>query len=93
MQELKNYIYKLKRDLIQRKKETEIVQKRIKEAILNSFQEEKVLNYIRTFYIKKDTLFIEATSKVIAQELFWRSDELLKEINQSQVNIRKIKII
>ena len=57
------------------------------------FKEEKVIKYIRTFYINKGTLFIETTNKAMAQELFWRSEQLKQRINQKKEIIRRIKVI
>ena len=93
MQELKKYLLKLKKEVIVKQKENFDIDKEIKEIILADFQEEKVLTYIKTFYVKKSTLFIETTNKAMAQELFWKSEELMKKINRQKPIITKIKVI
>ncbi|MDO8495566.1 MAG: DciA family protein [bacterium] len=92
MQDIKNYLLKLKKEAHKNQKEGDLVSSRIKEVIVANFENEAVLKYIRTFYIKKETLFIETTSKTMAQELYWKQEDLKEKINQEKVLIKKIVV-
>ncbi len=92
MQDLKKHLLRLKKEVIGKQKESKEVGDQIKKIVLSKFKEEKVLSYIRTFSVKNQVLFIETTNKAMAQELFWKSEELKRQINQKREVIKGIKI-
>lgn len=48
--------------------------------------------HLKQWFIKDQTLFLEAANKAFAQELFWHRSEILKKIGHTANKIRKIVI-
>lgn len=92
MYDLKKYLGQLKKELSKKKEERSVIEKRIKEVMAEEGKEVKVFDYIESFYVKSGTLFIESNSKVIAQEIFWKSEQLKEKINQKEELIKRIVV-
>lgn len=92
MRNLKKYLDQLKRELSKKKEEWDGIEERIKEVMADYDKKGKIFDCIESFYIKNGVLFIEASNKVVAQEIFWKSEQLKEKINQKEVLIRKIVI-
>lgn len=92
MYDLKNYLDQLKKEFSKKKEERNDIEKKIRAVMADDSKEGNIFAYIKSFYIKNGTLFIESSSKVVTQEIFWRSEQLKEKINQQEELIKKIVI-
>lgn len=92
MQSLKRQINKLK-ESFQTKREDHLQLERTLQGILRkTFPGIDAGKHLKQWFIKDQTLFLEAANKAFAQELFWRRSEILKKIGYTADKIRKIVI-
>ena len=92
MKDIKNYLAKFKKEIKKKEETNEVVYSQIKEIITKDFAGKEVLGYIKSFYLKNNTLFIETKNKIVAQELFWRSEKLKQNINEKKETVKRIII-
>ena len=92
MENLKAYLQKAKKVLLIKKEEQSFIDKNIKEILDQNFPSGLASKYIKSFQLKRTTLVIETTSKVFAQELFWKKEDLKDKINLSKKLIKEIII-
>jgi len=63
-------------------------------TLLVAFPGQSVEKFIKNFYLKKDILFLETTSKSFAQEIFLKQLIILRELNKQVGNtINKIRVM
>lgn len=83
----------LKSKLDKQNKERKFLEKVLEKVLSKRFKDVKIPDLIRNFYVKDNSLFIEAIHKSAAQELFFLKEEIkniLEENNYSSV--KKISI-
>lgn len=92
MEDLKLHFKKSKEVFLKRKHDHDFVDKHLKEILEQDFSPGLISKYIKSFYLKKSILVIETTSKVFAQELFWKKENLQNKINFSKKLVKEIII-
>lgn len=92
MQNIQKYLPKLKKEISRKEAEHKKVGTEIREVIQEREEGDKIMAGIKSWYIKKGTLYIETTAKAIAQEIYWKRDELKEKINQRNNLIQSIKV-
>lgn len=93
MHHLQKYLVKLKRELERKKEERKNIEVKIRKVMKECIGNDQIMAYIKAWHVEKKVLYIETTSKVVAQEIYWRSEKLKEKINQPRDLIKKIKII
>lgn len=90
MQNLQEYLGKVKKKIVKQKKEGDFINQQIRAVLEKDFNNPLVFKYLKEVYLKKTTLFIETTNKVFAQELFWRKEHLKNKINAKILLVKEI---
>lgn len=92
MQNIQEYLGKVKKKIVKQKKEGDFINQQIRAVLEKDFNNPLVFKYLKAVYLKKTTLVIETTNKVFAQELFWRKEDLKNKINAHQQLIKAIVV-
>lgn len=90
MQNIQEYLGKIKKKITRQKKEGDFINQQIRAVLEKDFNNPLVFKYLKDVYLKKTTLFIETANKSFAQELFWRKEHLKNKINAQGPLIKEI---
>ncbi|MBI2676706.1 MAG: hypothetical protein HYX21_02000 [Candidatus Yanofskybacteria bacterium] len=91
MELLKKRLDGLKKGLEEKEKQDKIFRQLFKEALTKIFEKEKAFKYIKSFYLKKDSIFLETKNKSLAQEIHLRQTEIIRQMNEkAKFAVKKI---
>ncbi|MBI2057590.1 MAG: DUF721 domain-containing protein [Candidatus Yanofskybacteria bacterium] len=82
MELLKKRLDGLKKGLEEKEKQDKILRQLLKEVLIKIFETEKVFRYVKSFYFRKDSIFLETKNKSLAQEIHLRQAEIIRQMNQ-----------
>lgn len=83
MKELKGQFLHLKEHFKKVEKKDQAIREAIKEILTQEVGTDDFSSLVSEFYLKNKTLFIKTTHKALAQDLYWRREELQKKVNKN----------